>query len=302
MEFLTLDEIQRQRAGIELELSRLLATKAVVGRPSSQQWSLFRACFDCLFRESTRARYVGLRDEAATPHTFEDLLTRSPSKSAQLKFEVEDRLQRYYQRPGSKVEFVFSLEHASRLHLYGLVADSPYPAIAGYSLLIRKTGQGGNDTNLADAENLAQYLERIVTECVDAEFRAYQALPEIKVEELERWFVRDSPAYSEIVNVLIRHRSKGWVISNQFNPSTKRLMDLRVEPRKKEGEQVVKTREYWYLKWYNSVESSYSYVYRETNRQLYILQQQDGEWKVYQNVRPRPRTSIPLRWSRKQRP
>jgi hypothetical protein len=48
----------------------------------------------------------------------------------------------------------------------------------------------------------------VVTESIDAEFRAYAALPEIKVEELNPWFCAESPAIKEILNVLSRHQKK----------------------------------------------------------------------------------------------
>jgi hypothetical protein len=48
----------------------------------------------------------------------------------------------------------------------------------------------------------------VVTESIDAEFRAYAALPEIKVEGLNPWFCAESPAIKEILNVLSRHQKK----------------------------------------------------------------------------------------------
>ncbi len=67
----------------------------------------------------------------------------------------------------------------------------------------------------------------------------------------------------------------------------------------------VSTTEYRYLRWWNTKENSYTYPYRETNKQQYILRKGGGiscsiqppkdkrKWKVYEIIRPYPRTSIP---------
>lgn len=80
------------------------------------------------------------------------------------------------------------------------------------------------NTNFID---LAAFLS--VMEANDAEFRAFAALPEIGGEDLGRWFCAGSPALKEIINLLTRHQKKKWIISNPFNPSTKRIMDVKVK-------------------------------------------------------------------------
>jgi hypothetical protein len=122
----------------------------------------------------------------------------------------------------------------------------------------------------------------------------------VKTEELARWFYPESPAIKEIINLLNRHQKKQWTISNTYHPSTKRLLNIRV---KKVGqdEATVNTMEYWYLRWWDEREGSYSYSYRETNRQMYVLKRDGSEWKVFQNLRSLPRTSIPNRWNRRQK-
>jgi hypothetical protein len=134
----------------------------------------------------------------------------------------------------------------------------------------------------------------LVMECMDTEFRAYMALPDVKTDELEKWFINGSPAYKEIVNLLNRHRDKGWVLTNPLNPSTKRLMRIVVK-KMDAAEAIVHSTEYWYLRWWNTREGSYAYPYRETNRQIYILKKASGTWKVYENLRPPPRSSAPHR-------
>ncbi|MEW6508211.1 MAG: hypothetical protein AB1432_10745 [Bacteroidota bacterium] len=57
----------------------------------------------------------------------------------------------------------------------------------------------------------------------------------------------------------------------------------------------VSTTEYWYLRWRDTKKNSYAFPYRETNRQMYVLRKDNGIWKVYETIRPAPRTSIPNR-------
>lgn len=85
--------------------------------------------------------------------------------------------------------------------------------------------------------NLKPYLERVVAESIDAEFRAYAALPDINPKELHRWFCIESPAIKEILNILTRLQKKIWIISNSMNQSTKRLLDVRVK--KIEGNEAI---------------------------------------------------------------
>jgi hypothetical protein len=81
-----------------------------------------------------------------------------------------------------------------------------------------------------------------------------------------------------------------------MNPSTKRLLALRVN-RFAGREALVATTEYWHLRWWGAKEKSYAYPYRETNHQMYVLRKEpDADWRVYENLRPAPRSSAPARW------
>lgn len=282
MEYLQLDDIRDRAEEIRVTLDSLLAARVMVVRRGALQWVFLRDCLERLLTGDNLS-------------TFDGLL---PIRVAQYKFEIEDRLRRYYLHPGKQVDYVFRVVHASKLNLYGL--DETYPSLAGYCLLVRNLTVDRAMGEAVDAENTKLYLERVVAEANDAEFRAYAALPEIRAEELVRWFCTGSPAYNEIRNILERHNKKKWVISNQFNPSTKRIQQIKV---KKIGpdEAMVDTMEYWYLRWWDELEGSYVYSYRESNRQMYVLRRDGDEWKVYENLRGQPRTSTPYRWNRRQR-
>ena len=43
---------------------------------------------------------------------------------------------------------------------------------------------------------------------------------------------------------------------------------------------MVRTTEYWYLRWWGTIEGKYRYPYRETNRQADILTQRGDAWLV----------------------
>lgn len=267
------------------ELERLLANRAVVGRPRARQWVFLRACVDALLGRPVAGRFDGFD---ALPST----------NAAQYKFEVEDRLRRHALRPGPAVRFLFSLVHVDELGAHGDDAGEPgtagghdWPAVAGYCAVVRDLGADYS----AEHVDLPAYLERVVSEAIDAEFRCYQRLPEIEFGELRQWFVEDGPAWREVVTVLERNRVRGWHIRNPLNPSTKRLISVSVV-RIAAQEAVVRTREYVYLRWWSEPESKYVYPYREENRQTYILVPDGlGAWRIRENLRPPPRQSAPHR-------
>lgn len=124
-------------------------------------------------------------------------------------------------------------------------------------------------------------------------------------EELRDIFFDGAATYPGIAgySVLVRdvshevgsvHNFTQWVITNPMNPSTKRILSINVRRIEKE-EILVSTTEYWYLRWWDSKDNSYTYPYRETCRQQYVLRKHDGIWKVYEFIRPAPRTSVPHR-------
>lgn len=180
----------------------------------------------------------------------------------------------------------------------GHLAREGYPSLAGYSVLIRDVAseRGSTQSTLAD---LKAYLERVITEGLDAEFRAYSLLPKISDEELRRWFCEDGPAMKTIMTIVTRHQKKGWVISNPMNPSTKRIMDIKVK-KIADGEAIVNTIEHWYLRWFDVNSDSFTYTYNENNRQTYIIKKESDGWKIFQNLKPSPRTSLPHRWKKQQ--
>ncbi len=280
MEFLTHREVLEKREEVAASFERLMSTRTVVGRPGARQWRFLRGCAERLFGagEEHAREFAGI----------------APTTAAQYKFEVERKLRRFYQGPGRRNDHVFVLMHASQLQWLGLSATD-YPCLAGYALLVREMADDG--LRVVIGRELVEYLERVVAGGMEAELQAYYALPEIRLDGLARWFVPDGPAMRRIADVVQGCADRGWSLESPMNPSTCQLLSVNVDKVRGDDAEVV-TREYWYLRWWDRRKKKYVYIYQETNRQRYILKKIDGDWRIFQNIRPRPRTSQPRRWKR----
>lgn len=63
----------------------------------------------------------------------------------------------------------------------------------------------------------------------------------------------------------------------------------------------LKTFEYWYLRWFGTVEQKIADIYNEENKQTYVLKKNKlGEWKVDVNSYPSRKNKIVRRIKRKQ--
>lgn len=279
MEYLAFEEAVIKKKDIAAELDLLLSNKALVAKPNALQWKFFRDCTKVLLNPKYQSDFPSL----------------SKSQIAQLKYEAEEKLKKYYLRPGRKINYVFQIVHKKELtHIFNGEAYT-YPNIGGYSVLIRDTSNEVTPSHNLTEKDIKEYIERVVTESVDMEFEAYKTLPNIIADELlDAWFCPFGPAKKEILHILTRHKERGWILTNYMNPSTKRILNIKV--RKIERKEIfVATTEYWYLRWWDSKKNTYTFPYRETNRQQYVLRKDDGIWKVYETIRPAPRTSIPNR-------
>jgi hypothetical protein len=273
-EFLSLTEARGKRDAVRSHLSALMSSRALVVRQRARQWRFLSACVERLISPKTRSEFDRL----------------SPTAAAQLKFEIEDRLRHFYIRDGRPLELVFHLVHRRDFANFGLGPRCRYPTIAGYALLVRDLSS--EVASAPSRAGLAAFLERVVTEAIDAEFAAYAALPEVVPEELLHWYVEDSSAYRRIMAILTRHRERGWVISNPYNPSRKRLLSIKVRALTAD-EATIGTVEYWCLRWWDINKHTYTYPYQETNRQTYVLRKERGGWKVFDCLMPSPRSSLP---------
>ena len=275
IKFMTHREAAERADDLRAEFDRLLSRQNFARRSRSKQWVFLRWCFDALIGG-------GNLDAPFEPHQV-----------LQYKFEVEDRLRRYYQAPGGAVRLIFQLMHFRRALALHLVNEA-YPRTNGYVLLVTEQV---DDTSVADAHDheTREYIERVVTESIDAEWAVYKRLPEIDLSPLDPWFLRDGPAYRRIQQLAERQNERRWTLqAPQNNPSTKRLLDIELI-RIVGDEAWVRTKEYWYIRWWSIRKSRYAVSYRETNTQKHILVLRQNAWHVEHNIYPPARTVAPNR-------
>lgn len=254
------------------EFERLLANRRVVMRARSRQWAFVRHCFA-----------TTLAGESAD-------FPCNHAQAIQYRFEVEDKLRRFYLSSRGPLSYVFTLMHRDRALTLGLIPDH-YPVANGYVLLVA----AANHEPVPD-ENERDLLERIVAEAAEAEWAVYQRLPEIDLRPLERCFRPGAPAFKRIQHLAERHHERRWTLTQpRNNPSTRRMIDVRVVHLGSDRAEV-RTKEYWYLRWYSIPKRDYAKIdWRETNTQTYLLIRDEDRWLVEDNIYPPPRSAAPHR-------
>ncbi len=277
MEFLSLPDIRLNAEAIRAELNSTLANKALVGRSRALQWELLRGLLHLT---------LGLTSPVG--------LSTDRIQLAQLRFEADDKLRRFYLRPGAPLRYAFTIKHQRALRELGIRLEAEYPCYHGYYLLVRAVQESPEVEPRSSVADTKLLLEKIVADAVDAEFEAYRSLPDTSPSRLRELFCAEGPAMAYILNILERHAQRGWVLTNEHNPSTKRLIRVDVKEIGYDYASVASV-EYWHLRWWSITDEKYAYTYRETNRQSYILCRLDGGWKIHDNLRPGPRTSMPNR-------
>jgi hypothetical protein len=124
----------------------------------------------------------------------------------------------------------------------------------------------------------------VVKKAIQAEFSAYKSLPDINLNQIDKYFNHRSSARARIIHLLNRHHQRGWVINNLLNPSTYEILDIKLK-KIESNKATVMTEEYWYLRWYDTKTSEYVFVYNEKNTQTYILEKDKyGIWRVNVNI------------------
>ncbi len=134
-------------------------------------------------------------------------------------------------------------------------------------------------------------LITVIKDAINAEFTAYQKLPEtLDLSLLSPYFIENQSAYNRIKDVLIRVQQHSWTISNPNNPSTYELLSCSIE-NVSANEAILHTKEYFHIRWYNAKDCSLQYIYNEINEQVYVLNLHNGHWKVRTNYYPSPDNS-----------
>jgi hypothetical protein len=269
-------EVNFYRPDIELAFVRILNHPWFKSRPNSKQWQFFRHCFEVLMGKSTK-NYDCTDKEAVN-----------------YKFEISDRLRRYYLSGGERIDFVFQLESVKKEGV-DYLSEPDYPQCNGYRLRVFFN----KDT--PDKIQLRKLLvEKCVEKAIRAEFEAYESLSDRSLETLSMSFDSNGAAYKKIANLVRAHRRKGLILSNKDNPSTVRPIDIKIKELSDKSAQVV-TREYWLLMWWSKSEARYVYTYNEVNRQNYFLAHKGKHWIIVDNPYPKPSRSTPRRSLRRLR-
>ncbi len=144
-----------------------------------------------------------------------------------------------------------------------------------------------------DKFKLETTLEKLVLDSIEAEWAVYQKLPIMDLSFLDSVFAADGSAYKRIAHIADRHHIRNWTISNPLNPSTKQLIDIKVE-KISSTNAVVHTKEKWLLKWWSNDNHDYAFNYDELNEQDYFLVCRNGEWLVLENIYPPPKVPLPV--------
>lgn len=126
-EFLTRAAVLEISGEILAAREGLLCNKALVVKRSAQQWRFFSDCIDRLVFPGSASEF----DQADS------------RRLVSLKFEVENKLRRYYERPGKPVDYVFSwrTRGISRaiLREKNIRISAGIVSLSGRSLLKRQT-------------------------------------------------------------------------------------------------------------------------------------------------------------------
>ena len=268
--YLTIEEIRYYSTEIRESFERLINHRWFSARKDSKQWLFLKHCFAVLIGEQS------------------DEFVCSEKQAINYKFEIADRLHRYYLASGNPVPFVFSLVHQK--NEVNQLPDIDYPSCNGY--LLRVSYNKENPDSLYLKKLL---IEKAISEATDAEFQFYQKLPEIDLSVLNNYFDKNGSAYKKIAQVAKNVQKLSRTIQNENNPSTKRLIDVKIEKLTETTAQI-RTSEYWLLMWWSNINSCYEYTYNELNRQNYFLQLKNGKWLVVDNIYPHAKTSTPRRY------
>lgn len=264
-------EITHYANEIRDEFEALMGSPMFASRPSSRQWEFFRFLF-----ELTLGGHKGI-------------FTGNEKQIVNYKFEINARLRDYYLSFGRPVDFVFRLVSVKRSGPASPIQRG-YPSSHGYALQIFFNKQDPDSLQLNKLT-----VEKTIGKALSLELAAYEGLAESDIDNLKAVFDPNSSAFKKIARIVRTHRDKRhWNISNPGNPSTNRLIDVRIKEITAKTA-VVRTTEYWLLLWWDEKAAKYAHYYNETNWQTYFLEKRKRRWVVVDNPYSQPSTSAPRR-------
>lgn len=117
----------------------------------------------------------------------------------------------------------------------------------------------------------------------ETQFKTYQALPEIDLKDLQKYYTKDGSAYLVIENILKRSAQLNRVIKLPAdNPSYYNIHQLQIIS-KKPKRVLIESTEHWYLRWYSLSSQQYIKKYDVSNTQIYSIVKENGIWKIEDN-------------------
>ncbi len=123
----------------------------------------------------------------------------------------------------------------------------------------------------------------VIEKANQAQFEAYRKLPEVFTDDLKKYYTAEGSACKVIEDILKRSAEKNRTIHLPAgNPSYYTLHDMKLISRDSD-KAIMETREYWYLRWYNTETGAYEIKYDVFNTQVYILRKDGRGWKVHAN-------------------
>jgi hypothetical protein len=264
------DEVLRHRLELAREFEGLVSNPWFSTRKNSRQWQFLKHCFAVLMGEA-----VG---------DFEC----SKSQATQYKFEISERLNEFYLAFGQPVNHIFALiSEKSSIETDGGLRE--YPTSNGYALRVSE-----NTLDMETSRLRKHLLERTIADAIERELAVYRTLPEISLRLLDGVYDPDGEAYKKIALIAAGCQERGWSMRNNLNPSTARLMNIKIS-RMTDTVAEVRTREYWLLQWFSVEQGKNVYRYKEENWQTYFLSWNNDHWLVVDNPYPPPKLSTPRR-------
>lgn len=271
---LTKSQIEQHTEEIRDEFHLLLERLRVARRrPDAMQWQFFQHCFK---------RVIGDEGERFDFRCESDQAYR---RATEYKHEVSKCLRWYYGGAyNSPINYVFRLEHASKRGRF-IPAGEDYPSDDFYLFLIHRA-------KAADliAQELHNVLYRVVDGAMHAEFTLYSKLPTDGLRALWDHFDPAGKAYARISHHMRRRLRNQEVISNESNPSFKKLRHFKVLHADGESA-LVETRERWLLKWWSLEKREYAPHVEERGVKSYTLVKRGRRWLVSDSDYKRPARS-----------
>lgn len=123
----------------------------------------------------------------------------------------------------------------------------------------------------------------IITVISEANLRQFTAFRDLNLKDtirIDSFYTKTGSARKSIVTLLKQSAKCNRRIDIPIdNPSFYKIHSLRVVELS-EKEAIVKTKEHWFLKWYDMKEEKYTVSYDHENEQLYELEKENETWKI----------------------